>query len=275
MRLILIAAFGLLSLASCRQAATESLNAAYDRLDRVPRDRWEALAHKKVFFGHKSVGANIVDGLKDVLARRPDIALDIRETLDPAAFSGPVFAHSPIGTNKNPLSKIARFREVLESGVGEAADMAFFKFCFIDFDHETDIQAIFDRYVELIDGLRARFPRLRIVTFTVPLLSKPVGIKDRLRKLLGRMPWHEEDNAQRNRFNEMLRARFRGSLFDLAAVESRIDDTKKATFRKDGRAYDMLYRGYTDDGGHLNPAGRQIVAIELLTVLADLPVPTP
>lgn len=275
MRLILIAAFGILSLASCRQAATESLNAAYDRLDRVPRERWQALAQKKIFFGHKSVGANIVDGLKDVLARRPDIALDIRETLDPAAFSGPVFAHSPIGTNKDPLSKVVRFREVLESGVGEAADIAFFKFCFIDFDHETDIGRIFDRYVELIDGLRARFPKLRIISITVPLLSEPVGVKDRLRKLLGRMPWHEEDNAQRNRFNEMLRGRFRDSLFDLAAVESRIDDTRKATFRKDGREYEMLYRGYTDDGGHLDREGRQIVAIELLTALANLSVPTP
>ena len=59
-------------------------------------------------------------------------------------------------------------------------------------------------------------------------------------------------------------------LFDLAAVESRIDDTRKATFRKDGKDYELLRRGFTDDGGHLNSAGRQVVAIELLRSLAGL-----
>jgi lysophospholipase L1-like esterase len=91
-----------------------------------------------------------------------------------------------------------------------------------------------------------------------------------LEKILGRLPWYEEDNVKRNMFNDKVRAHFKDTLFDLAAIESRIDDTKKATFRVNGKAYDLLYHAYTDDGGHLNSTGRQVVAIELLRTLAEL-----
>ena len=251
----------------------EILRSSYSRLDEISQDRWDVLSQKKIFFGHKSVGANIIEGLNEVMAQRPKIKLNIRETTDPVDFLGPIFAHSPIGRNKAPLSKVDRFREIMESGVGLAADVAFFKFCFVDIDHETDAESLFERYVELVDSLEKRFPDLKIVTFTVPLLSKPVGIKARLEKILGRLPWYEEDNVKRNMFNDKLRAHFTDALFDLAAVESRIDDSKKATFRVNGRAYELLNHAYTDDGGHLNSIGRQVVAIELLRTLADLEDP--
>jgi hypothetical protein len=264
----LVIVLGILLFTSCKETGMKNLQAGYSRLDQISADRWEALSQKKVFFGHKSVGVNIVAGLEEVIARRPGIKLNIRETVDPAAFSGPVFAHSSIGRNKDPLSKIEAFRKIMDSGVGQAADIAFFKFCFVDFDHETDIDPVFKAYVELIDDLAGRFPDLKIVTFTVPLLSRPMGLMTRLKKLLGRLPWYEEDNLKRNLFIDMLRARFGGSLFDLAAVESRIDETKKATFRMSGKDYELLYHAYTDDGGHLNSLGRQVVAIELLRTLS-------
>jgi hypothetical protein len=271
----IVLVMGLFLLNSCQEKGVEILRKSYSKVDEISQDRWDALSKRKIFFGHKSVGANIIEGLKEVMAQRPNIKLNIRETTDPADFNGPVFAHSPIGRNKEPLTKLGGFREILEAGVGRAADIALFKFCFVDIDHETDIGSLFDRSVELVDELRKRFPDLKIVPFTVPLLSKPVGIKTRLEKILGRLPWYEEDNVKRNMFNDKLRAHFKDTLFDLAAIESRIDDTRKATFRTKGRAYDLLYRAYTDDGGHLNSIGRQVVAIELLRTLADLEPPSP
>jgi hypothetical protein len=265
-----IVIFGIFLFNSCKGAGMEILQAGYSRLDEISQARWDVLSQKKIFFGHQSVGVNIIEGLKEVIARRPGINLNIRETFDSVDFSEPVFAHSPIGKNNLPVSKIERFREIMESGVGQAADIVFLKFCFVDIDHATDIESLFKGYVELIDDLEKRFPNLKIVTFTVPLQSKPVGIKTRLKKILGRLPWYEADNVKRNLYNDMLRARFKESLFDLAAVESRIDDTKKATFRENGKEYELLYRAYTDDGGHLNSTGRQVVAIELLRTLANL-----
>jgi hypothetical protein len=271
----MVLVIGLFLFNSCQETGMEALRKSYSRLDEISQDRWDALFQKKIFFGHKSVGANIIEGLKEVMAQRPNIRLDIRETTDSADFNGPVFAHSPIGKNKEPLTKLDRFREIMEGGVGQAGDIAFFKFCFVDIDHETDIGSFFDRYVNLVDELRKRFPDLTIVPFTAPLLSRPVGLKTRLEKILGRLPWYEEDNIKRNVFNDRLRTHFKDALFDLAAIESRIDDTKKATFRAEGRAYDLLYRAYTNDGGHLNSIGRQVVAIELLRTLANLEPPSP
>lgn len=255
---------------SCVDISQEKLSASYARLEQISQARWEALSQKKIYFGHMSVGTNIVEGLKEVIARKPVVKMEIRETSSLAAFSEPVFAHSLIGMNKAPHSKIDAFRDIIQSGVGQATDIAFFKFCYVDIDHETDIDFLFKSYVELVDDLGSRFPNLKILTFTVPLLSRPVGIKIRLKKILGRLPWYEEDNIQRDLFNDMLRARFKGSLFDLAAAEARIDDVKRATFEKDGKRYDLLYRGFTNDGGHLNSTGRQVVAVELLRALADL-----
>ncbi|HSA94419.1 MAG TPA: hypothetical protein VLJ16_00105, partial [Acidobacteriota bacterium] len=196
--------------------------------------------------------------------------LDIRETADPRDFERPAFAHAQIGKNKLPQSKIDAFREALEGGVGPNADIAFFKFCFVDIDHQTDVPGLVESYVQALESLKGRFPGTRFVAFTMPLVSRPVGLVTRLKKLLGRMPYYDAEHIQRSLYNDMLRERYKGDMFDLAAVESRIDATRKAAYKRGGRDYEILNRAYTDDGGHLNAVGRQVVAIELLIYLASL-----
>lgn len=262
----------LIALAGCKEGAKDQmdyLRSLSARLEAIPRERWESLSHKRIYFGHKSVGQNIIAGLEEVMREYPAIKLDIQETANPAAFARPLFAHSMLGTNKFPEGKIDGFREIMESGVGQAADIAFFKLCFVDIDHTSDLQDIFNSYVKTLEKLRTLFPSVKFITFTVPLVSQPVGWMPRLKKLLGRMLWYEADHIQRSLYNGMLREKFKSSLFDLAAIESRISDTQKATITEAGKRYDILHRGYTDDGGHLNPLGRRIVAIELLCYLAE------
>ena len=254
----------------CAKGAVDVLGPYYARLEAVPQEKWDALAQKRIFFGHKSVGLNIISGLEDVMRRFPSIRLDIRETADPGDFDKPIFAHALIGKNKLPQSKIDAFREALEGGVGPNADIAFFKFCFVDIDHQTDIAGLVDSYTGVLESLKSRFPQTEFVAFTVPLVSRPVGLLTRLKKLLGRTPYYDAEHIQRSRYNDMLRERYKGHLFDLAAVESRVDAARKATYRQGGREYEILNRAYTDDGGHLNAVGRQIVAIELLIYLASL-----
>jgi hypothetical protein len=254
-------------LLGCREESLTPLNDHYALLERVPQEKLRALSLKKVFFGHKSVGQNIIEGLQDVTRTTPLIRLDIRETTNREDFDQPIFAHAMIGKNKNPSSKILAFREILDVGVGPVADIAFFKFCFVDIDHTSDLGAIFKEYDETIAYLTAKYPKLKIITMTVPLLSKPVDIMTKLKKLLGRLPWDELDNVRRNEYNEMLRAKYGESRFDLAKMESTTLLGKKAKFTKNGKSYDLLDRSYTDDGGHLNALGRQIVAIDLLLYL--------
>jgi len=254
-------------LSGCKEESLTHLGDHYARLGRVPQEKLRALSLKKVFFGHKSVGQNIIEGLQDVMRTTPLIRLDIRETTNQEEFDQPIFAHAMIGKNKNPSSKIIAFREILDGGVGQVADIAFFKFCFVDIDHTSDLGAIFKEYDETIAYLTGKYPKLKIITVTVPLLSNPVDIMTKLKKLLGRLPWDKLDNIRRNEYNKMLRARYGESLFDLAKTESTSLLGEKAEFTKNGKSYDLLDRSFTNDGGHLNPLGRQIAAIDLLLYL--------
>ncbi|MHC4582346.1 MAG: hypothetical protein ACYS14_12895, partial [Planctomycetota bacterium] len=71
-------------------------------IDDVPQEYWARLSGKRIFFGHKSVGYNIIDGIRDVLDERREIKLNVVETRDPAEFGAPVFAHSQVGRNTDP-----------------------------------------------------------------------------------------------------------------------------------------------------------------------------
>ncbi len=240
------------------------------RLDAVPRAAWDALAGKRIFFGHQSVGQNILDGLRDVRASHPAVRLDIRETADPSDFGAPVFAHAFVGENRNPKSKIDEFRKILEGGVGRLADIVFLKLCFVDIDRTTDVDGLFRYYEDAVRGLAGKFPALKIIHVTVPLTNQPAGLKAMVKKALGRYPGIQEDNIKRNEFNERMRGRYGSAVFDLAAREATSLGGVKASFSRDGRTYDLLQRAYTGDGGHLNGLGRRIAAVDLLGFLTGL-----
>ena len=59
-------------------------------------------------------------------------------------------------------------------------------------------------------------------------------------------------------------------LFDLATIESTRPDGTRSGFEKDGKTYYSLVPEYTYVSGHLNEAGRRVVAKRLLLFLANL-----
>jgi hypothetical protein len=246
------------------------LQSFYERLDAIPQTKWDSLAAKRIFFGHQSVGQNIIDGIKSVMDGYPAVRLNIHQTSNPGDMGNAVFAHSPIGLNMDPKSKIDDFRTILESGVGQIIDVAIFKFCFVDINRNTDVESLFNYYDKIITTLEHTYPRVRIITFTVPLTNMPTGIKPLIKRTLGVMPRYKEDNKKRNIFNERLRTRFGKSVFDIAEAEATLTEGKKASFRDGNKTYDLLNLTYTSDGGHLNMLGRQIVAIDLLLYLLSV-----
>ena len=137
----------------------------------------------------------------------------------------------------------------------------------------TDVGAIARYYEETVRRLETEFPNLKIITITAPLTTTPVGLKARIREMRGKTLWSEEGNVERNMLNDMLRERFGEAVFDLAAYEATRSSGEKAVFKENGGTYPMLNPAYTDDGGHLNEAGRAAIAAELLIFLADRSVP--
>jgi len=234
----------------------------------------ERLSKKRIFFGHQSVGFNVVDGLQALEKENPALAFTIKETRDPAQVAAGVFAHTRIGQNEAPSTKIRDFTAALEGGMAEHVDVAFFKFCYIDFDASTDAAKVFAEYKAAMTQLQQKFPRITFVHVTTPLAVVQSGPKAAIKRLFGKKPGGAEANIVRNRYNELLRQEYAGKqpLFDLAAFEATRLDGARATFDDSGSTYPMLAAEYASDGRHLNDLGSRWVAAHLVKVLAGLPL---
>ena len=238
----------------------------------IPDEKWQKLSQKKIYFGHQSVGDNIMLGINELMVSNPSIKLQINKTNDPNDFRHPVFAHKDIGNNSDTNSKISAFRDDMQKGIGNRADIAFLKFCFWDIRSSTDIKTVFNGYKSTLAELKSRFPRTKFVHMTIPLMEYPNGVKDRIYRFFNMSNSSDLDNMRRNELNELILNEYRAKepVFDIAMVESTLPDGKRAFFSKDGKTYYYLARDYTNDGGHLNVEGRKRVAEQLLVFLAEI-----
>ncbi|WP_164002441.1 hypothetical protein [Pyxidicoccus caerfyrddinensis] len=231
----------------------------------------ETLAQRRIFFGHQSVGGNILDGVKQV-ASAPRV-VEVKDPSQPVAPG--TIAHAMVGENMKPESKIADFARLMDAGLAKGADVAFFKFCYIDFNGTTDTRALFEKYRATMEGLKARHPGTTFVHVTVPLTTVQRGAKAWLKELLGKPVWGISENVQRENFNQLLRKTYGGKepLFDLAALESTAADGTPETYELNGQPWPAMVPAYSDDGGHLNAAGQARMAKEFLAFLSALPAP--
>lgn len=241
----------------------------------VSPSSWDTLAQRKIFFGHQSVGENIIQGITELMNEHNEMKLDITKTKNLANFPEGVFAHFPIGINNDPGAKIEDFNRIMRSGIGELADIAFFKFCFVDITSSTDVRKVFDDYARTMASLRTTYPDVAFVHMTVPLLRKEKGSpKMWLRRILGKGDgfFANEHNVRRNEFNDLIRSAYekKEPVFDLAGIESTYLDGSRETFTQGGRTYFSLVPEYTEDGGHLNGKGMRSVAEQFLIFLSGI-----
>jgi hypothetical protein len=228
-----------------------------------------ALKSKKIFFGHASVGYNIVNGIEDVKAtNKRFVEINIRELKDSDEVVAPGIYHSVNGENGFPKSKIDGFKNFLEEkGLGNKLDIAFFKFCYVDFDRDSNVKEIFDYYSKSIDELKKEFPKLKILHVTTPLYAHAWGVKGFIRNLIK----GDVSNIKRNEFNKLMISKYKDidPIYDLAKIESTLQDGSRVTFRYKGDLYFSLAKQYSMDGGHLNEFGRYYAAKDLLYILSE------
>lgn len=234
-----------------------------------------------VLFGHQSVGANILDGVSRVYAgssvRAPVIA-DVTGGVSGGAGVAGVsqvqtgalrkagFRHVRLGVNGDPASKLAAFTEVMDGPVADGVDVALMKLCYADVSASTDVRAVFDAYVSTMAAVEAAHPGVRFLYTTVPLTADR-GWKAKVGAVLGRDDtMGPADNVARERYNALIREKYAGTgrLLDIAAVEA--EGTSERS--QDGNVYHVLNRHLTADRGHLNDAGSEAVAAELLKMVA-------
>lgn len=239
-----------LALVAALFASTSLAHAA----DPVLHANLQRVAHERIFFGHQSVGAQILQGVKELSAKE-GVPVFIKDEFVPE--------------NGEPLRKLAAFKAAV--GAGSRYDVALVKFCYVDITADTDPAVLFDHYRQAIGELRAKNPHTVFVHATLPLTTVQSGPKAWVKRALGRSPYGTVENVKRDEYNRLLRATYAGRepIFDLARIESTAPDGTLVTVTWEGITVPAMSPAYTTDGGHLNAVGRALAAREFLAVLSQ------
>jgi hypothetical protein len=214
------------------------------------------LRDARVLFGHQSVGGNVLDGVRELASRLGVEPIPVAADEGAPAAPGARFVEFKVGRNGAADSKLAAFeaRVGRAASAGEVFDVVAMKLCYVDFGPETDAKAVFAGYRRVIDTIRARQTPPVVLHVTTPLTTRLAAWKVMVKSLLRRPDARAVENLRRAEYNELLRRQYAGEpVFDLAAVES----GRPASAEGPKPA---LLDEYSDDGGHLNAAGRDAAA---------------
>ena len=230
------------------------------------RDDLAKVAELRVFFGHRSVGKNILDA---VPAAYTAAGLPVPAMVDLGEASalpgeGPMIADTRIGENGDPLGKLGNFDARLRAGLADQLDVAVLKFCYADITDDTDVPALFERYRVTLAALEGEYPEVTFLHMTSPVRTEPTDLKWRVKELIRR----PNDNAARERYNALMRAEYGDDLLlDLALIEATAPDGSLTTVPHAGRQHLALAPANAKDPGHLNATGSLAVATRLLGLL--------
>jgi len=233
--------------ASTQSAAPEALRA-----------QLEQARPRRVLFAHKSVGENVLSGLRAVLA---ESALEWKIANVDQAPSGAVLVEATPGENGDPRSKVDGFAALVRQA-SPPPDLALMKLCYVDVTEDTDVGAVFGHYEQTLRQLEQEFPRIAFGHVTVPLSPPSRSLKDRVKRWVGRKVWVDGQNAKRAEYNARLRAAFPAErIFDLAAIEATRPDGGREEVVVNGQPVPALVPAYASDAeGHLNALGQRVAA---------------
>lgn len=229
------------------------------------------LKETKIYFGHQSVGQNILTGVSELAS---ELKLDIKivelKEFQANKDRSTNIIHSYIGENRYPDKKTEEFSNIIQSSISNNIDIALMKFCYVDTEEYLSTEQMIILYLDAIEYLEKKYPNKVFIYTTIPLTARSNNAKNLVKRFLGMPIFGRNDNIERNRFNSILRKKKEstGRLFDLAAIQSTYPDGTKEKFMIDGVEYYAMVPSYSSDGGHLNKLGRNVVAREFIKFFA-------
>jgi hypothetical protein len=269
MRIALCGAISSAGSISCRGEAATPPNGKELIMNTETTSAIKAIAGVRIFWGHQSVGGNVLEGLKGLLTES-QTAWPIVEMGSAPLPNGPALLHQRIGENGNPKGKMDAFARSIRELAEPKPKLAFMKLCYVDVNRDTDVDKLIEYYSKIVTQLKSEHPSVVFAHATVPLAPEASGIKDRLKHWVGVELKKERDNLRRVRYNALLRKTFPDDpLFDLERIESTRQDGTRVQFQLDGQTAYALAKEYSGDGsGHLNVFGKKLAAMGLVGFLA-------
>jgi len=232
----------------------------------------EKVFQKKIYFAHQSIGKNILHGIELLAPEKVDQIVELQES-DVTDTYPPAFYHSRVGFNSKLKSKIDGFSSAIDVSFGGNIDIAFIKLCYLDITATSDIEKLFNFYTKSLQSLQRKYPGIKFVHLTVPLIADRSTWKTHVKKLLGRDNlWEYADNISRNQYNQLILDEYgeKEPVFDLAKVESTHPNGMREAFTVKGQNYYALVKEYSRDGAHLSDIGSKVVGAALIEFLAGL-----
>lgn len=233
-----------------------------DGVASLPQAVMDAVGQQKWFFAHASVGGNMMSGMAGLHSSNPGrykLAQssvgynggEMRANNPPAPTAAGTVYECQRG-NPGWQDKITIFENSVNvSGWrSPATSIVMDKYCYIDPDANAA------ETTSAMAGLEAAWPTTIVVYMTMPLTTD-----------------QDSTNVQRNLYNAAVRqfCQEHGRLlFDIADMEAYDPAGNPVIFVYGGQTYQKLYSGYTSDGGHLNTAGCQQIALGWYAVAAAI-----
>ena len=216
--------------------------AAFDALSAGERAELRA---RRLFWGHQSVGENLIEGSSA-------LGYDWSQVSNGSDYDWANWGHGTVDDNGDPWRKIRSFRALLsDAGIADRVDAAAFKFCWIDFEPETNVEALLAEYEAALADLSRQHPAVRFLHVTPPLTSDDAA-RNAVRLQYGRRLIEDESDT--------------GVVLDLAAIESTDSAGRACTLGGVRRLCDE----WRDDEGHLNDNGKARAAKAFLTAFSRL-----
>ncbi|TAN33616.1 hypothetical protein EPN28_02290 [Patescibacteria group bacterium] len=210
-----------------------------------------SLAKDRIWFGHQSVGAQILDGVNRVLEKNPNSGVSVVEIARAADLRPGIIGNNNIGENEDPQSKLDAFAQKLRGGIGANVDLVLMKLCFVDFPGNLS----FETYQSTIAALQKEFPGVKFLHMTAPL---------------GEAGDAASHNDLREAWNDKLRKAYPAEqVFDIATLESMNNNGELCVNKADdGVNHLCLNQSWAEnDGGHVNTAGADMLAAKFIDFL--------
>ncbi len=231
---------------------------------------------KSVVFDHHSIGGNIMTGMTALQSQSPN-RYPVVSQFGPSSTwftthhgTGINIGEFQDGDNYYPETKIAGFDSTMRSGIGNVANYAGMKFCFLDiYDDAANGLSTWNSYRTMMLNLMATYPN-----------TKFYWVTDALEQALSSAYINHEKSIFNNAVRQYVQANG-GVLFDLADIESHDPNGNLIT---DSHGYEALYSGYAQtQDHHLNGTGQVRVAQGMWWMFARMsgwdggssPSPTP
>ena len=236
--------------------------------------QWGDLFRRNIFIAHRSVGNNLIQGIRDYSQKIFKIEFKITNIDKETNFKKNGIFHSWVNGEGSPQAIAMDYINLVENKLKKKIDIAYIRFTpFYSDNNDKNLNKVLNDYMEAQLLLETKYPETIFIHGTFPLTHTKITLKTRIKKILkyGDI-WEYGQNIYINKYNALIRETYgdKKSFFDFAEIESTYPNGQRSYFIHDGKKYYHLVSGYTYDGTHLNENGKIVVAERFIFLLSTL-----